>query len=198
MNQSTLEFGPVVESDPSLACGAAASYSPDKRMLSLMFNWTQGLNGDPSSQRQLQARTPAQEAAALTSGPVEDPALSSVRAYTAHVPLTLSDNESLLGYSCDLRGFLGKDRDTRAWLMVEAGSTVKMREFPFEEEYEGDFSLSLFNLQRRPSQEEQPRLSVIAPCTITVVVGVQRRSPENSVTVSIDSIDLALQTGTSR
>jgi hypothetical protein len=118
--------------------------------------------------------------------------LSAVSIATLRLPASLPEDKGLIGYLADLRGFVQKDAGSRAVLMVDLGGTSKVIEFPYDEELNEDYTHDLFSLERRNSKNEEPAALPIPPYIITLILSVERRTPDSSVQLTLDSLDIGV------
>ena len=116
---------------------------------------------------------------------------------TLLVPITPNEDKQFLGYVISLRGGVLKDKGTRATVQVDILGDTHTLVYPYDQERgaasgEGDIDVQLFSLERRGAKDMYPdgQRPPLPPCVITMVVTAQRLTPQDSVIVRIDSLDI--------
>jgi hypothetical protein len=147
----------------------SASVSPDGEVLSLLFS-------------DLFVALPGEA----------DKSLSAVKVATLRMPFTLPDKQGLAGFIGDISGFVVKDAGARAVLIVDAGGTARVFEFPYDEELSPskDFVQEMFSLERRVVTGGGSGPPV-PPYTMSLFLAVQRRTNEDQVMLQVDAIDVS-------
>jgi hypothetical protein len=121
-----------------------------------------------------------------------DKSLSAVKVATLRMPFTLPDKQGLAGFIGDISGFVVKDAGARAVLIVDAGGTARVFEFPYGEELRPskDFVQEMFSLERRVVTGGGSGPPV-PPYTLSLFLAVQRRTNEDQVMLQVDAIDVS-------
>jgi hypothetical protein len=96
------------------------------------------------------------------------------------IPVHLGEQCKDIFYHEVLRGFVQKDADARVLLMFDLGGEVHFRDHQYGREIQKDLVLeSVYRIQKQTT-----------PYKITLLVMIERKTPESTVLVAIDSIDI--------
>lgn len=116
---------------------------------------------------------------------------------TLQVPIAPNEDKQFLGYAFSLRGGIVKDKGARATVQVDILGLTHTLVFPYDQARgaaadDANIDVQLFSLERRGAKDmyadgQRPPLP---PCVITLVITAQRLTPQDTVLVRIDSLDI--------
>ena len=125
-----------------------------------------------------------------------DTPLSAITSLALELPAEILSKDSFIGYVSDLRGSCIKSLGARAILVAELGGTTFIQSFPYDEPHEDEnWFGQVFSFERRPNNDSGLPIVPLPPFTINVTISVQRRTPEDFVQLTLDSIDLTADRG---
>lgn len=93
---------------------------------------------------------------------------------------TKSTGKNPTSYLQHIRGFVGKDKDSRVTILLDLGSTTHILNFPYGSVIQKDFLRQLIS-------GVKPRSYAYA---VTLLILIERRNPKSAVMVSVDSLDV--------
>jgi hypothetical protein len=126
---------------------------------------------------------------------------SATRIAVLEVPVSAQEPsaETFRGYSCDVRGFVDKDDETRVVVALDLGGTSSVLEFPYGESTTRDFRRAVFiypfdQVQRETSPGRVVGVFVAPPphFTALLTLSIQRRTPANKALVRLESLDVEI------
>jgi hypothetical protein len=104
--------------------------------------------------------------------------------------LTLPPKMGLNGYITDIRGAVIKDPDARGVVFLDIASTSKVLEWPFGEEVNKDFFDTFASVERLSADSDAGKVGASLPLEISMSLFAQRRSAKDTITITIDSLDM--------
>ena len=121
-----------------------------------------------------------------------DATLSAVVIAAFELPVELLGEDGFLGYTADFRGFCAKSAGARATLIAQVGGATFTRDFAYDLAEDGkEWSGRVFSFEQRPPLESNPDAAPLSPLTVNILLSVQRLTVEDSVTFSLDSLDVS-------
>jgi len=115
---------------------------------------------------------------------------SAVTATALELPAEVLSKDGLLGYTLDVRGSCSKTPGCRATVMIEVGGLAHTRTFDYEEAGADSWMARIFSFERRLHKDAGPAVVPLVPLTINVLLSVERRTSEDRIVLSVDSIDV--------
>jgi hypothetical protein len=116
-----------------------------------------------------------------------------------NAPITLHDDRQFLGYFIRVEGFIRKDKNSRANLMVDAAGTLKTFEYSYEEaraltveQEDGAIVKHFFSIERRGAdwQYQNGQRPPIPPVALTLTLTGQRVSGADEVYLKVDAVSI--------
>ena len=124
-----------------------------------------------------------------------DAPLSAAVSVFCELPAEVLSNDPFLGYVAHLRGSCMKSAGVRAVVLAQLGGVTHVQSFPYGTEHDGSWFAEVFSFERRPNKDSGQPVIPLPPFTIQVTISVQRLSPEESVLLTLDTIDLSADRG---
>ena len=124
-----------------------------------------------------------------------DAPLSAAVSVFCELPAEVLSNDPFLGYVAHLRGVCMKSGGVRAVVLAQLGGVTHVQSFPYGTEHDGSWFAEVFSFERRPNKDSGQPVIPLPPFTIQVTISVQRLSQEESVLLTLDTIDLSADRG---
>lgn len=119
----------------------------------------------------------------------EEP-LAAVVVASFELPAEVLSNDRFVGYVADFRGFCSTTAGARAVLTAQIGSAVHVQNFAYDEPHDGDWSAQVFSFERRLNKDSGQPVIPLPPLTIHITLSVQRRTKDDVVAATVDTIDI--------
>lgn len=119
--------------------------------------------------------------------------LGAIVTATFELPAEVLGEDGFLGFTGDLRGSWWKSGRARATLIAELGGSIFTKEFLDDDNATETVPWSgrVFSFEQRVSRKNNPDVAPLPPFTVNILLSVQRLTADDSVIVSVDSLDLA-------
>ncbi len=117
--------------------------------------------------------------------------LSMVVGSAVELPAEVLSNDVFVGYIADVRGFCSKTKGCRGIVTVQLGAATHTQTFAYDEEFNDSWFAQMFSFERRPNKDSGQPVIPLPPLTINIMLSAQRRTLEDSIIISLDSVDLS-------
>lgn len=137
--------------------------------------------------------------------------LATTRTVGVRLPVRVDDELNVFGFFQELRGNVSKSPGARALVVLECLGACKVLDYPFDDPYDAagagnaeestgsvggrdeSISAQLMTVLRRPAKSRGGPFVQIPEYFATLFAVVERRTPDDFVRLSIDSLDMEIK-----